>query len=134
MIKMTDILKEIIESKPWAFYVDSEDDWMILSNLLKQKGYKFTSGTTISDRDIVDFNPFKSDRPFGDDGSEDGDFGYSYAMSYSGKNDFMVIQKPKKKIILVDPSYFYKRKNSTYKNYQEYTKMKDIIPVLEYLK
>ncbi len=134
MIKMTDILKEIIESKPWAFYVDSEDDWMILSNLLKQKGYKFTSGTIISDRDIVDFNPFKSDRPFGDDGSEDGDFGYSHAMSYSGKNDFMVIQKPKKKIMLVDPSYFYKRKNSTYKNYQEYTKMKDIIPVLEYLK
>jgi hypothetical protein len=36
--------------------------------------------------------------------------------------------------MLVDPSYFYKRKNSTYKNYQEYTKMKDIIPVLEYLK
>jgi hypothetical protein len=134
MIKMTDILKEIIESKPWAFYIDSEDDWMLLSNLLKQKGYKFASGYTFSDRDLVDFNPFKSDRPFGDDGSEDDDFGYSYAMSYPGKDDVMVIQKPNKKIILVDPSYFYKRKNTTYKNYQEYKKMGDIIPVLEYTK
>ena len=96
MIKMTDILKEIIESKPWAFYIDSEDDWMLLSNLLKQKGYKFASGYTFSDRDLVDFNPFKSDRPFGDDGSEDDDFGYSYAMSYPGKYDVMVIQKPNK--------------------------------------
>ena len=55
-------------------------------------------------------------------------------MSYPGKDDVMVIQKPNKKIILVDPSYFYKRKNTTYKNYQEYKKMGDIIPVLEYTK
>ena len=140
MIKLLDILKEafivndkgelINTDKRWAFYVNSEDDWDLLSKLLEEKGYKFISGFTFSKYKLTDFNPFKSERVFGDEGEDDDDSGYSYAMSYKGVNDFILIQMPKKQLQVIQPSTFNSRKDSTYRNYTLYKNISDIISKL----
>ena len=115
----------------WAFYVDSEDDWEILSKFLEEKGYKFTSGNTFSKYKLSDFNPFKSERKFGDEGQEDEDAGYSYAMSYQGVNDFVLLQMPNKKLTIVYPSTFNSKRNSTYRNYTLYKNLSDLFKIIE---
>jgi hypothetical protein len=115
----------------WAFYVNSEDDWDILSKFLEEKGYKFNPGNTFSKYRISDFNPFKSERKFGDEGQEDDDMGYSYAMSYQGVNDFVLLQMPNKKLTIVRPSTFNSRKNSTYQNYTLYKNLSDLFKTIE---
>ena len=139
MIKLINILKEamfiddkgnLVEDKRWAIYLDDKEDWDILSNILNQKGYKFSSGQTFSKNKLTDFNPFKSERNFGDEGEDDNDLGYSYAMSYQGVNDFYLLEMPNKKLQIVDTNYFDSRKNSTYKNYNIYRNLGDLIKVL----
>jgi PHD/YefM family antitoxin component YafN of YafNO toxin-antitoxin module len=115
----------------WAFYVDSEDDWEILSKFLEEKDYKFTSGNTFSKYKLSDFNPFKSERKFGDEGQEDEDAGYSYAMSYQGINDFVLLQMPNKKLTIVYPSTFNSKRNSTYRNYTLYKNLSDLFKIIE---
>lgn len=140
MIKLSDLIKEYLyvdedgklrDSDPrWAIKIDNMDDWNILSNVLDQKGFKFESGYTFSKFKINDFNPFKSERPFGDEGEDDNDNGYSYAMSYKGKDNFILISKPKKKLQMVDPQYFDSRINSTYKDYKVYNNLTDLVKSL----
>lgn len=140
MIKLLDILEEIFvvndkgqlinTDERWAIYVDSEEDWSILSKLLEEKGYRFLPGYTFSKYKLVDFNPFKSERVFGDEGENDNDSGYGYAMSYKGVNDFILLQMPKKKLQIVQPSTFNSRKNSTYKNYTLYKNITDIAKII----
>ena len=115
----------------WAFYVNSEDDWDILSKFLEEKGYKFTSGYTFSKYRLSDFNPFKSERKFGDEGGEDEDAGYSYAMSYQGVNDFVLLQMPNKKLTIVQPSTFNSKRNSTYQNYTLYKNLSDLFKIIK---
>jgi len=136
MIKLLDILKEsfiindkgqlVNTDKRWAIHVNSEEDWDILSKLLEEKGYKFISGYTFSKYKLTDFNPFKSERVFGDEGEDDNDSGYSYAMSYKGVDDFILLQMPKKRLQVIQPSTFNSRKDSTYKNYTLYKNLSDI--------
>ena len=122
---------ELIDTdKRWAFYINSEDDWDILSNLLDKNNYRFASGYTFSKYKLTDFNPFKSERAFGDKGEDDNDQGYSYAMSYEGKPDLILLQMPNKKLQIVNPSYFNSRKNSTYKNYTLYKNLIDIFKII----
>lgn len=109
----------------WALYVDNKDDWDIIANILNKKGYKFASGYTFSKYNLTDFNPFKSERSFDDKGEDDNDNGYSYAMSYKGVNDFVLIDRPNKKLQIITPEYFNNRKNSTYKNYTLYNNLSD---------
>jgi hypothetical protein len=139
VIKLIDILKEamfiddkgnLVEDKRWAIYLDDKEDWAILSNILNQKGYKFSSGQTFSKYKLTDFNPFKSERNFGDEGEDDNDLGYSYAMSYQGVNDFYLLEMPNKKLQIVDTNYFNSRKNSTYGKYTVYNNLGDLIKVL----
>jgi hypothetical protein len=139
MIKLINILKEamfvddkgnLVEDKRWAIYLDDKEDWAILSNILNQKGYKFSSGQTFSKYKLTDFNPFKSERNFGDEGEDDNDLGYSYAMSYQGVNDFYLLEMPNKKLQIVDTNYFDSRKNSTYRKYTVYNNLGDLIKVL----
>lgn len=140
MIKLADLVKEYLyvdeegklrDSDPrWAIEIDNIDDWNILSNVLDKKGFKFEPGYTFSKSKINDFNPFKSERDFGDEGEDDNDSGYSYAMSYKGVNDLILISKPKKKLQMVNPQYFNSRKNSTYKDYKLYNNLTDLIKSL----
>jgi hypothetical protein len=139
LIKLIDILKEamfiddkgnLVEDKRWAIYLDDKEDWDILANILNQKGYKFSSGQTFSKYKLTDFNPFKSERNFGDEGEYDNDLGYSYAMSYQGVNDFYLLEMPNKKLQIVDTNYFNSRKNSTYEKYTVYNNLGDLIKVL----
>ena len=103
---------------------------MAILDILTQKGYKFLSGYTFSKNKLTDFNPFKSERDFGDEGEDDNDLGYSYAMSYKGVNDFFLVEMPNKKLQIVNTDYFNSRKNSTYKNYTLYNNLGDLIRIL----
>ena len=114
----------------WAFYVNSEDDWDILSKFLEEKDYKFTSGYTFSKSKLSDFNPFKSERKFGDEGEDDDDMGYSYAMDYKGVNDFILLQMPKKKLTIIQPSTFNSKRNSIYQNYTLYKDLSDLFRIV----
>lgn len=134
MIKLSQILEKIIINKKgelvnerWAIFIDSLEDWEILSNILKKKGYKFLSGYTYSKYDLINFNPFKSERDFGDEGDDDNDLGYSFAMSYHGMNDFVLVSMPNKKLVIINSNYFNSRKNSTYKQYEVFHNLKDLI-------
>jgi len=120
----------LVEDKRWAIYVDNIEDWNILANILDKKGYKIAPGLTISKYKLTDFNPFKSERDFGDDGEDDNDFGYSRAMSYDGRNDFFLVEMPKKKLTIVNTDYFNSRKNSTYRNHDVYRNLGDLIKVI----
>jgi hypothetical protein len=144
MIKLIDILREAmsigdkgelnITKRPynpdttsrWALHVDNEEDWNIVANMLDRKGYKFAPGYTFSKYNLTDFNPFKSERVFGDEGEDDNDSGYSYAMSYKGVNDFILLDRPNKKLQIITPEYFNARQNSTYKNYKLYNNLSNI--------
>ena len=144
MIKLIDILREAmsigdkgelnITKRPynlditsrWALHVDNEEDWNIVANMLDRKGYKFAPGYTFSKYNLTDFNPFKSERVFGDEGEDDNDSGYSHAMSYRGVNDFILLDRPNKKLQIITPEYFNTRQNSTYKNYKLYNNLSDI--------
>jgi len=144
MIKLIDILREAMSIgdkgelnitkrsynpdtiSRWALHVDNEEDWNIVANMLDRKGYKFAPGYTFSKYNLTDFNPFKSERVFGDEGEDDNDSGYSYAMSYKGVNDFILLDRPNKKLQIITPEYFNARQNSTYKNYKLYNNLSDI--------
>ena len=120
----------LVEDKRWAIHVDNIEDWNILANVLNQKGYKFSPGYIFSKYKLTDFNPFKSERDFGDEGEDDDDLGYSYAMSYQGVNDFYLLEMPKKKLTIINTDYFDSRKNSTYRNYDVYRNLGDLIKVI----
>ena len=110
----------------WAYYVNNKEDWDIISRILDQKGYKLAPGYTFSKYKLTDFNPFKSERSFGDKGEDDNDNGYSYAMSYQGENDFVLLSRPNKRLQIINPDYYDSRINSTYKKYKLYRNISDI--------
>ncbi len=130
MIKLTDLLKEIsLDEKWWAILVDSSDDWEILSKFLNSRGYKFESGYTFSGKDLTTFNPFKNEKYFDSheyDADSD-DMGYNAIMSYEGKDKFILLNRPKNKLTMVNPNIFKSKKDSIYKRYSYFTNLIDLI-------
>lgn len=112
----------------WALYIDNEEDWNIVANMLDRKGYKFAPGYTFSKYNLTDFNPFRSEGTFmfGGEGEDDEDAGYSRSMEYKGVNDFILVDRPNKKLQIITPKYFNTRQNSTYRNYKLYNNLSDI--------
>tara|TARA_R100000951_G_scaffold55380_2_gene46541 strand:- start:4116 stop:4550 length:435 start_codon:yes stop_codon:yes gene_type:complete len=135
MKKLKDILKEIYGSKTdpnkkwWAVLVDSLEDWEILSSFLDNKGYEFERGHTYSDNNLVFFNPFRDEEYFDSHeyDAESDDMGYKALMSYEGKSDFVLLNRPKNKLVMVNPNTFNSRKDSTYESYVYFTNLKKII-------
>tara|TARA_R110000796_G_scaffold153199_1_gene269658 strand:- start:117 stop:524 length:408 start_codon:yes stop_codon:yes gene_type:complete len=130
MIKLLDILKEIsLDEKWWAILVDSSEDWEILSQFLDNKGYKFESGSTFSGNKLSTFNPFKDEKYFDSHeyDTESDDMGYDAIMSYEGRDKFILLNKPKNRLTIVNPNTFLSRKNSTYKRYNYFTSLTDLI-------
>jgi hypothetical protein len=115
--------------KWWAILVDSPEDWEILSKFLDNKGYKFESGYTISGNKLSTFNPFKDEKYFDSHeyDAESDDMGYNAHMSYTGRDKFVLLNRPKNKLNMVNPSTFNSRKNSTYKRYNYFTNLMDLI-------
>ena len=130
MIKLTDLLKEIsLDEKWWAILVDSSDDWEILSKFLNSRRYKFESGYTFSGKDLTTFNPFKNEKYFDSheyDADSD-DMGYNAIMSYEGKDKFILLNRPKNKLTMVNPNIFKSKKDSIYKRYSYFTNLIDLI-------
>lgn len=135
MIKLTDILNEVygdkvnLDDKWWAILVDSPEDWEILSQFLASKGYKFESGSTFSDKDLSTFNPFKDEQYFDSQeyDADSDDMGYKANMSYQGKNEFILLSKPKNRLTIVNPNTFLRKKDSTYKRYNYFTNLLNLI-------
>ena len=135
MIKLTDILKEIygsqvnLDEKWWAILIDSPEDWEIISKFLENKGYKFESGTTFSGKKLSTFNPFKDEKYFDSHeySVESDDMGYSALMSYQGRDEFILLNKPKNRLTMVNLNTFSSRKDSTYKRYKYFTNLTDLI-------
>lgn len=115
--------------KWWAILVDSPEDWEILSNFLDNKGYKLESGYTFSGNKLSTFNPFADEKYFDSHeyDAESDDMGYNAHMSYTGRNEFVILNRPKNKLNMVNPSTFNSRKNSTYKRYNYFTNLMDLI-------
>jgi len=115
--------------KWWAILVNSPEDWEILSKFLDNKGYKFESGYTISGNKLSTFNPFKDEKYFDSHeyDAESDDMGYNAHMSYTGKDEFILLNRPKNKLNMVNLSTFIPRKNSTYKRYNYFTNLMDLI-------
>jgi hypothetical protein len=135
MIKLKDILGEVYDSRIvpkgewWAVLVDSHEDWEILSSFLDSKGYRFESGHTYSDNDLVSFNPFKDEEyldPHEYDAGSD-DMGYRALISYKGTGDFVLLNRPKNRLVMVNPNTFNSRKDSTYGRYAYFTNLTKII-------
>jgi hypothetical protein len=63
---------------------------------------------------------------FGGEGEDDEDAGYSRSMEYKGVNDFILVDRPNKKLQIITPKYFNTRQNSTYRNYKLYNNLSDI--------
>jgi hypothetical protein len=130
VIKLTDLLKEIsLDEKWWAILVDSSDDWEILSKFLNSRRYKFESGYTFSGKDLTTFNPFKNEKYFDSheyDADSD-DMGYNAIMSYEGKDKFILLNRPKNKLTMVNPNIFKSKKDSIYKRYSYFTNLIDLI-------
>jgi hypothetical protein len=130
MIKLVNLLKEIAPNeKLWAILVNSSDDWEILSKFLNSKGYKFESGYTFSGKDLTTFNPFKNEKYFDSHeyDVESDDMGYNAIMSYEGKDKFILLNKPKNKLNIINPNTFLSRKDSTYKRYSYFNNLTDLI-------
>ena len=128
MIKLSDILKEIsLDEKSWVILVDSPEDWEILSQFLNSKGYKFESGYTFSGKDLTTFNPFTDEQYFDSQEYRSDDRGYKANMSYEGKDKFILISRPKNKLNMVNPNTFLSRKDSTYKRYNYFTSLLNLI-------
>lgn len=135
MIKLVDILKEVYGSKVnlnekwWAILVDSLEDWEILSQFLDNKGYKFESGSTFSGNKLSTFNPFKDEKYFDSHefDIESDDMGYNAAMSYEGRDEFILLNKPKNRLTMVNPNTFLRKKESTYNRYNYFTNLTDLI-------
>jgi hypothetical protein len=130
MIKLIDILKEIsLDEKWWAILVDSPEDWEILSQFLNSKGYKFEPGYSFSGKDLTIFNPFKDEKYFDSHeyDTESDDMGYNAIMSYEGRDKFILLNKPKNKLTMINPNTFLSRKDSTYNRYNYFTNLTDLI-------
>ena len=135
MIKLVDILKEVygskvnLDEKWWAILVNSPEDWEILSQFLENKGYKFESGLTISGNKLSTFNPFKDEKYFDSHeyDIESDDMGYNAAMSYEGRDEFILLNKPKNRLTMVNPNTFLRKKESTYKRYNYFTNLTNLI-------
>jgi hypothetical protein len=115
--------------KWWAILVNSPEDWEILSKFLDNKGYKLESGYTFSGNKLSSFNPFADEKYFDSHeyDVESDDMGYSAHMSYVGEDEFVILNRPKNKLNMVNPSTFNSRKNSTYKRYNYFTNLMDLI-------
>jgi hypothetical protein len=128
MIKLSDILKEIsLDEKSWAILVDSPEDWEILSQFLNSKGYKFESGYTFSGKDLTTFNPFIDEKYFDSQEYRSDDMGYEANMSYQGQDKFILLSKPKNRLTIVNPNIFLRKKDSTYKRYNYFTSLSNLI-------
>ena len=130
MIKLVDLLNEInLDEKWWAILVDSSDDWEILSKFLDSKGYKFESGYTFSKKDLTTFNPFKNEKYFDSHeyDAESDDMGYATFMSYEGKDKFILLNKAKNRLNILNPNIFKSKKDSTYKKYTYFNNLTDLI-------
>jgi hypothetical protein len=135
MIKLTDLLKEVYGSKIdpnqkwWAILVNSPEDWEILSKFLDSKGYKFELGLTISDKKLSTFNPFKDEKYHDshDYSIDSDDKGYKAFMSYEGRDEFILLNRPKNKLTIINPKTFELKKNSTYKRYTYFNNLTDLI-------
>ena len=64
------------------------------------------------------------------EGEDDGDMGYLYAMDYKGVNDFVLLQMPNKKLTIVQPSTFNSKRNSIYQNYTLYKDLSDLFRIV----
>ena len=133
MIKLSDILKEVygdkvnLGDKWWAILVDSPEDWEILSQFLASKGYKFESGYTFSGKDLSTFNPFKDEKYFDSQEYRSDDKGYEANMSYKGNDKFILLSKPKNRLTILNPDNFLRKKDSTYKRYNYFTSLSNLI-------
>ena len=135
MIKLTNLLTELYGEKVdsnqkwWAILVDSLDDWEIIAPFLASKGYTFEPGYTFSKNDLSTFNPFKDEKYFDSheyDAASD-DMGYKANMSYEGNDKFVLLNRPKNKLNMVNANTFDKKKNSTYKRYNYFNILTDLI-------
>ena len=135
MIKLTNLLTELYGEKVdsnqkwWAILVDSLDDWEIIAPFLASKGYTFEPGYTFSKNDLSTFNPFKDEKYFDSheyDAASD-DMGYKANMSYEGNDKFVLLNRPKNKLNMVNANTFDKKKNSTYKRYNYFNNLTDLI-------
>ena len=135
MIKLTSLLTELyggkIDSnqKWWAILVNSIEDWKILAPFLDSKGYRFESGYAFSQKDLSTFNPFKSEEYFDSHeyDAESDDMGYNANMNYQGNDEFVLLNKPKNRLNMVNANIFDKKKNSTYKRYNYFNNLTDLI-------
>ena len=135
MIRLTRLLVEIygkkidLNQKWWAIPVDSIEDWEVIAPFLASKGYRFESGYTFSQKDLSTFNPFKSEEYFDsyEYDAESDDIGYTANMSYQGNDGFVLLSRPKNKLNMVNFKTFNRKKNSTYKRYEYFTNLTDLI-------
>jgi hypothetical protein len=129
MIKLTSLLEETYKEKWWAILVDSIEDWKIIAPFLASKGYKFESGYTFSQKDLLTFDPFKDEKYFDSHeyDTESDDMGYNANMSYEGNDKFVLLSRPKNKLNMVNFKTFDKKKNSTYKRYKYLTNLTDLV-------
>ena len=111
------------------YFLDSPKHKKILSQFLSSKGYKFEPGYTFSGKDLTTFNPFKDEKYFDSHeyNAESDDMGYDAFMSYEGKDKFILLNRPKNKLTMVDSNTFLPRKDSTYKRYNYFTNLTDLI-------
>lgn len=139
MIKLINLLKEIYgdkinpNEKWWSITINNPDDWEILSQFLNNKGYKFESGNTFSGNKLSTFNPFKDEKYFDSheyDARHD-DMGYAANMSYQGRDKFVLLNKPKNKVAMIDPNYYLSKKESTYKRYNHFNNLVDLIKYIK---
>ena len=135
MIKLTSLLVEVykkeidLNQKWWAILIDSIEDWEVIAPFLASKGYTFESGYTFSKNDLPTFNPFKDEKYFDSHeyDAESDDMGYKANMSYEGNDKFILLNRPKNKLNMINFRTFDKKKNSTYKRYKYITNLTDLV-------
>lgn len=135
MIKLTSLLVEVykkeidLNQKWWAILIDSIEDWEVIAPFLASKGYTFESGYTFSKNDLSTFNPFKDKKYFDSHeyDAESDDMGYEANMSYEGNDKFVLLNRPKNKLNMINFRTFDKKKNSTYKRYKYITNLTDLV-------
>ena len=135
MIKLTSLLVEVykkeidLNQKWWAILIDSIEDWEVIAPFLASKGYTFEPGYTFSKNDLSTFNPFKDEKYFDSHeyDAESDDMGYEANMSYEGNDKFVLLNRPKNKLNMINFRTFDKKKNSTYKRYKYITNLTDLV-------